>query len=383
MTHSRPFAGASPAFLQIRYCDAFRRTTNKVSIPTDQNPIDVINYAIHSGAAPKISDAFTINGQPGDLFSCSTKASRTEIFPVKPGESNLLRFINAALNTEHFVSIAGHIMIVVAAHTSYTKPFSTSLLILAPGQTTDIILIANQPISSYHIAARAYASAESVAFDDTTATAILDYDCGCLPDPSRRTLPSILPAFNDTAATVIFSAALKSLAPVKLPGPNCGGPNDTTRFGASINNFSFPSTYSILQAHQFTVPGVFADDFPARPPVEFDYTGGNIGRELWQLEPATKVYKLKYGSVVELVLQGTAIYAAENHPIHLHGHNFYVLGKGFGNFDPVRDPAKFNLVDPTVRNTVGVPVKGWSAIRFVANNPKVWLLHCNLDVHIT
>lgn len=35
------------------------------------NPIDVVNEAARTGAAPNVSDAFTINGQPGDLYNCS------------------------------------------------------------------------------------------------------------------------------------------------------------------------------------------------------------------------------------------------------------------------------------------------------------------------
>lgn len=37
------------------------------------NPIDVINEARRTGGAPNVSDAFTINGQPGDLYNCSSK----------------------------------------------------------------------------------------------------------------------------------------------------------------------------------------------------------------------------------------------------------------------------------------------------------------------
>ncbi|KAI0501895.1 hypothetical protein KFK09_016840 [Dendrobium nobile] len=367
----------------------------------DQNPIDVIHEAISTGSAPSISDAFTINGQPGDLYNCSSK--EITIFPVNPGETILLRFINAALNTELFVSIAGHSMMVVAADASYVKPFLTSVIMLAPGQTTDVLITTSLPPSRYYIAARAYSSAESLPFDNTTATAILDYDCGCLPGPTQPPpAQPILPAFNDTLTVTAFSAAFKSPTPVKLPSPVdehlfftvglglfdclpgqiCGGPNHT-RLTASINNVSFvlPYSSSLLQAHKLAVPGIFTTDFPAKPPVEFDYTGKNVGRE--QPEPATKLYKLRFGSVVQLVLQGTSIVAAENHPIHLHGYNFYILAEGFGDFDPARDTEKFNLIDPPLRNTVGVPMKGWAVIRFVADNPGVWLLHCHLDVHIT
>ncbi|KAI3514122.1 hypothetical protein L1887_12441 [Cichorium endivia] len=44
---------------------------------------------------------------------------------------------------------------------------------------------------------------------------------------------------------------------------------------------------------------------------------------------------------------------------------------------------KFNLVDPLERNTVGVPSGGWVAIRFRADNPGVWFMHCHIEIHLT
>jgi laccase len=323
------------------------------------------------------------------------------MFPVKSGETNLLRFINVALNLELFVSLAGHTMTVVGVDASYTKPYSTSVLMIAPGQTTDVLVTFDQPPGRYYLAARAYASAQGVPFDNTTTTAIFDY--GGSSNSSSPAMPT-LPAYNDTATATTFTTSLRGLRKAELPsrvdedlfftvgvglfncsgGQNCGGPNNT-RFTASINNVSFvlPSTSSILQAHYHATPGVFTADFPANPPVQFNYTAQNVSRALWQPVPGTKVYKLKYGSVVQLVLQGTNIFAAENHPIHIHGYDFYILAEGFGNFNTATDTAKFNLDDPPTRNTVAVPVNGWAVIRFVADNPGVWLMHCHLDVHIT
>jgi FtsP/CotA-like multicopper oxidase with cupredoxin domain len=76
----------------------------------------------------------------------------------------------------------------------------------------------------------------------------------------------------------------------------------------------------------------------------------------------------------------------ESHPIHLHGYDFYIVGLGFGNYNPQIDPQKFNLVDPPMHNTVNVPINGWDAIRFVAENPgkhkvthhSAFLHHCPL-----
>ena len=35
----------------------------------------IINQALQTGAAPNISDAFTINGLPGPLYNCSAKGT--------------------------------------------------------------------------------------------------------------------------------------------------------------------------------------------------------------------------------------------------------------------------------------------------------------------
>lgn len=372
----------------------------------DANPIDVVREATRTGATPNISDAYTINGQPGDLYNCSRKD--TIVVPIKTGETALLRVVNSALNQELFFKVANHKLTVVGADASYVKPFTTSVIMLGPGQTTDVLITADQPPNQYYIAARAYASAQGAPFDNTTTTAILQYEsapCGGNKCSSTKPVTAVMPAFNDTATATAFTTSLRSPRRVEVPtkidhnlfftvglglmncprgarARNCQGPNGT-RFAASMNNVSFvlPSNFSLLQAHQQGIPGVFTTDFPARPPRQFDYTG-NVSRSLWQPVKGTKVYKLKYGEAVQVVLQGTSIFTAENHPIHLHGYDFYIVGEGFGNFNPSKDTAKFNLVDPPMRNTASVPVGGWAVIRFVADNPGVWLMHCHLDVHI-
>ncbi|PON79099.1 Laccase [Parasponia andersonii] len=374
----------------------------------DANPIDVVRQATRTGAAPNTSDAYTINGQPGDLYNCSSKD--TVVVPIDSGETNLLRVINAALNQPLFFTIANHKFTVVGADASYVKPFTTSVLMLGPGQTTDVLITGDQPPARYYLAARAYQSANNAPFDNTTTTAILEYKSApCAskncPTTTKPVMPQ-LPAFNDTATVTAFSQSFRSPRRVEVPteidenlfftiglGLNkcpknfrarrCQGPNGT-RFTASMNNVSFvlPNKISILQAYQQGIPGVFTSDFPANPPVKFDYTG-NVSRSLWQPVPGTKGYKLKYGSKVQVVLQDTSIVTPENHPIHLHGYDFYIVAEGFGNFNPTTDTKKFNLVDPPLRNTVAVPVNGWAVIRFVADNPGAWLMHCHLDVHIT
>ncbi|XP_047332965.1 laccase-5-like [Impatiens glandulifera] len=373
----------------------------------DANPIDVVREATRTGGAPNVSDAFTINGQPGDFYKCSS--NETVIIPIDSSETNLLRVINAAMNQELFFTIANHKLTVVGADASYLKPFSTNVIMLGPGQTTDVLITGDQSPARYHIAARAYQSAQGAPFDNTTTTAILEYKtapCPAKGSVSVRPVSANLPRFNDTQTATTFTTTLRSPKTVPVPteidenlfitaglglnncpvgaqASSCQAPNGT-RFTASMNNvsFSFPSKISILQAFYNGVPGVYTTDFPPTPLLKFDYTG-NVSRSLWQPISGTKVYKLKYGSRVQIVIQGTSIFTAENHPIHMHGYDFYIVAQGFGNFNPKTDTSKFNLVDPPMRNTASLPVGGWTVIRFVADNPGAWIMHCHLDAHIS
>lgn len=369
----------------------------------------LINQAMQTGLAPNVSDAFTINGLPGHLYNCSAKD--TFKLKVKPGKTYLLRLINAALNDELFFSIANHSLTVVEADAVYTKPFKTDTVLITPGQTTNVLLKTKRhsPNATFLMAARPYATGPA-AFDNTTTAGILEYH---LPSPVPKSnknkihLPLLkpsLPIFNDTTFAANFNKRVRSLATPNFPAnvpqkigrrffftvglgimgcpqsQTCQGPNNT-RVAAVVNNVSFvmPTT-ALLQAHFFNQNnGVYTTDFPANPPFNFNYTGtppANI-----MVSSGTKVVVLPFNTSVELVLQDTSIIGAESHPLHLHGFNFFIVGQGIGNFDPKKDPAKFNLVDPAERNTVGVPSGGWIAIRFLADNPGVWFMHCHLEVH--
>ncbi|KAK5784704.1 hypothetical protein PVK06_039230 [Gossypium arboreum] len=226
---------------------------------------------------------------------------------VESGKTYLLRIINAALNDDLFFAISGHNMI-------------------------------------YFMAARPFMDAPLPA-DNKTATAILQYKG--IPNIVLPTRPQ-LPASNDTDFALSYNKKLRSLNSAKFPAivplkvdrklfytvgfgkDLCTTCVKGTRLLASLNNISFVMPkIGLLQAHYFNTKRVFRTDFPDKPPKPFNYT-------------------------VELALQDTNLLKVESHPFHLHGCNFFVIGTGIGNFDPVKDPSKFNLVDPIERNTVGV-----------------------------
>lgn len=48
----------------------------------------------------------------------------------------------------------------------------------------------------------------------------------------------------------------------------------------------------------------------------------------------------------------------------MHGHDFWILGQGFGTYNATKDKLTFNIINPPYRNTVGVMPGGWAYIRF-------------------
>nr|QCZ35216.1 laccase 49 [Salvia miltiorrhiza] len=359
----------------------------------------VFEKSIAEGVAADFSDAFLMNGQPGDLYPCSKQD--TLKLSVEPGKTYLIRMVNAMMNYIMYFKIKDHNVTVVGMDGAYTKPLNTDHIAIAPGQTMDFLLEANQPPSRYYMAGRVWASPYWHTYIPTTG--IVEY-VGNYTPPSTPVLPSF-PGFQGWAESTHFSKRLRSLAndnyPIKLPmnithnlfftltinvGPcfsnSC---KNDGRLLASINNISmlYPETQTILEAYYKGIGGVFTPDFPAKPSTIFDFTQGYKPEDEGHTQFGTAVYMLDYNSEVEIVLQGTNFGIGIDHPIHLHGHNFYVIGTGFGNFDPTTDPPRYNLIDPPLMDTVSVPKNGWSTIRFKANNPGVWYMHCHFERHYT
>ncbi|KAK4782468.1 hypothetical protein SAY86_016570 [Trapa natans] len=367
------------------------------------------------GGGPNSSEAYTINGFPGPLYPCSSKD--TFIQTVEKGKTYLLRIINAALNDELFFAVADHNLTVVEVDAAYTKPFSTPAVMVAPGQTTTVLLTTDQypdpsGNSMFPMAITPYLTSV-FPFDNSTALGFLSYEKGSAnPNPNYNLKVPNLPRMSDTPFATDLSRRTRSLGsrqyPCRVPksfdkriivtvslnlqdcpsNMTCKGYNGK-RYFASMNNQSFvrPLTGSVLELHYkknlTASTDSLATNFPEQPPETFDFTGVDPLSQNMNTEFGSKVLVVPYGTNLEIVLQGTSFLNVENHPIHIHGHNFFIVGEGFGNYDPNRDPDGYNLVDPPERNTVAVPTGGWAAVRFRADNPGVWFVHCHLEVHTT
>ncbi|KAK1321240.1 Laccase-10 [Acorus calamus] len=114
----------------------------------------------------------------------------------------MLRLINAAVNDELFFSIANHTVKVVEADAVYVKPFDTDVVLITPGQTTNVLLETHSSHNNttFFMEARPYATGNGT-FDNTTTAAILEYHHHLKQLPLLR--PK-LPSLNDTAYAASF-----------------------------------------------------------------------------------------------------------------------------------------------------------------------------------
>lgn len=79
--------------------------------------------------------------------------------------------------------------------------------------------------------------------------------------------------------------------------------------------------------------------------------------------------------VVDLVVNS---YDDGVHPFHLHGHSFWVVGEGEGSY--VLGSSVLNATNPLRRDTLLIQAYSWVVLRFVADNPGLWLFHCHLSL---
>jgi iron transport multicopper oxidase len=78
------------------------------------------------------------------------------------------------------------------------------------------------------------------------------------------------------------------------------------------------------------------------------------------------------------------------HPFHFHGHKFWIMASGDGDYNPSIP----NVQNPVYRDTLAVQQYGYALIRFVSNNPGAWickkppiihadlLVHCHISWHV-
>lgn len=68
--------------------------------------------------------------------------------------------------------------------------------------------------------------------------------------------------------------------------------------------------------------------------------------------------------------------------MHIHGHDFYVLGAVANSTFAEADIDLLNFTNPPRRDVAFLPTYGWLVVAFITDNPGAWLMHCHIAFHV-
>ncbi|KAF8752349.1 Ferroxidase laccase [Rhizoctonia solani] len=99
-----------------------------------------------------------------------------------------------------------------------------------------------------------------------------------------------------------------------------------------------------------------------------------------RIERAAVVYNTT--GAVDLILNN--LDTAIDHPYHCNARmTFWIVAEGSGSLSlEEAESVSYNTTNPIRRDTHIIPASSWAVLRFEANNPGVWFMHCHIDWHL-
>ncbi|KAL6603910.1 hypothetical protein ACP70R_044271 [Stipagrostis hirtigluma subsp. patula] len=316
------------------------------------------------------------------------------VFNVEPGKTYRLRIASTTSLSALNVQVQGHKLRVVEADGNFVAPFDVDDIDIYSGESYSVLLRTDQRQLPYWISVGVRGRRPKTM----NALGILNYTNSVSDWPAA--VPPATPAWDNVTRSKEFTYRIKARPGTARP------PEAVDRRIVMLNTqnwvkghvkwainhvtLSLPAT-PYLGAYFYGIEDI-AFDAAAESPDSYD-PSYDIEKppdaQAPEAQRATavsdRVYRVAHGTVVDVVLQNANALekgVSESHPWHLHGHDFWVLGYGDGLYDHDRDSKKLDTAGPPLRNTVALFPHGWTAIRFVADNPGVWAFHCHIEPHL-
>ncbi|KAF9941682.1 hypothetical protein BGZ75_002844 [Mortierella antarctica] len=338
---------------------------------TSSGPLVSWYLSPESEGTEPVPDNGLINGR--NSFNCDVESQALfptgnkcvsgapmSVFDFRPGTTYRVRIINSGSFADFQFSIDNHTMTVIEADGVDMQPVDVQRLPIHVAQRYSVLVLANQIVGNYWVRATMNTNCfntDNPALDEHIK-AIIRYEGA----PSTQEANSV-----DWSVSGWSSVCLDLTLDMLKPYFAKAAP------AADVQIHLATSFQTINQQHV----NLGYINGTSWTPLMNDATLFQSHRGISAYDASQLVIRINSTSVVELVLNN---YDEGSHPFHLHGHNFYVLGWGEGNYIPGRSPLE--LTNPLRRDTVTVPAYGYTVLRFVSDNPGLWTLHCHIDWHM-
>ncbi|KAL3423691.1 multicopper oxidase [Phlyctema vagabunda] len=313
------------------------------------------------GGPPELENGL-INGN--NTFDCSTSTDENCVgggikttFNFEAGKKYRMRLINAAVDGHFQFSIDGHSLTVIANDLVPIVPYAADSIEISIGQRYDVIVEANATPGDYWLRA-GWTNACSSNGNAEDITAIIRYDASSTADPTSTSTIEVSDSCGDEP--------LASLVPhLALNVDDIG---ETTTQSLS---FVFTDYF-----HWTINTSSLVLDW-ANPTTLMIFNNETIWPTEYNVLPIEKKGTSSDEFAVYVISDNTGF--GISHPIHLHGHDFWVIGQDTGSFDATS--STLNLVNPPRRDVATLPGNGYLAIAFKKDNPGSWIMHCHIAWH--
>jgi hypothetical protein len=188
-------------------------------------------------------------------------------------------------------------------------------------------------------------------------------------------VPQRAPNFPPILARIPLSSSFNELALIPLKGTEVPIPPVTYRPFKVVLDFKDTSITTYEQ-----ISGNWGDKqfWKVRGKTWAAFSGPTL-LELWEagkpLPSDLPQETVPLGSVVEVIIQSNDGY---QHPLHMHGHNIWVVDSFPKNQTTPSLPTRPVLQGDTFLVTSTMAFR----FIFVADNPGVWIFHCHIDWHL-
>ncbi|KAF1808399.1 laccase [Eremomyces bilateralis CBS 781.70] len=314
-------------------------------------------------APPPPGDTILINGTNKHPTSDGGSYSKVKL---TPGKKYRLRLVNTSVDNNIRVSLDGHKMKIITGDFIPVQPIDREWILLGIGQRYDIVIQANQPVGNYWF--RAIAAAPCASGNRFSALSIFQYDGAPNADPTTTgfTVPTtcadeapLVPWVKNNVPSESFISQAQNLD-VDL------GRQQVTTNGESIVVWAVNMTAIDIQWE--------------KPTLQYLIDGNTNYPQVSNLIEIPAGQQWTYWIIQETGGTGTRVPIP--HPMHLHGHDFYILGSGRGTFDKNVNVADLKFNNPDRRDVTFLPGGGWVVVAFPTDNPGAWLMHCHVAWHI-
>lgn len=291
--------------------------------------------------------------------------------PVKPNTTYLLHIMNIGALGNIYFWFEDHNFTIVEIDGVYVEPTNASVLFVTPAQRYTVLLKTKDTTDKNY----AIVSVFDIGSFDTPE------DCKTLNTTNWL-------EYNKSAPHKHFDVPYETSDDIVafddmslLPADGFGlypEPDIEFTLNISMNNLLDGVNYAFFNNITYTAPKVPSlytilsapEDLLSDPRIYGEFTHPLV---------------LEHMQTVQIVINNND---PGTHPFHMHGHNFQVVSRSEASdedtpipFDPKKD-TKFPVV-PMRRDTAHVNAMGNLVIRFVADNPGVWIFHCHVEWHLS